>query len=114
MLALFLGRIIQVNDKFRAILLGATIAVAVSYLISFVLSLFGIAIPIPSPVLIGLNIVVIVIAALNLLNDFDIIERGVNSFAPKHFEWYCAFGLLVTLVWLYVEFLKLLSKLNRR
>lgn len=114
MLALFLGRIIEVNNKFRAIVLSATIAVFASYLISFVLSLFGIAIPIPTPVLIGLNVVVIIIAALNLLNDFDIIERGVNSFAPKYFEWYCSFGLLVTLVWLYIEFLKLLSRLNRR
>jgi len=114
MLALFLGRIVKVTEKFRAIVLVSTISVAVSYLILFVLGLFGISIPIPSTVSIGISLVVIVVAASNLLLDFDIIERGVNAFAPKYFEWYCSFGLLVTLVWLYIEFLKLLSKLNRR
>ena len=63
---------------------------------------------------IGISILVIIVAAFNLLLDFDIIERGAATMAPKYFEWYCSFGLLVTLVWLYIEVLKLLSKLQRR
>ena len=66
------------------------------------------------PLGIGISMVVVVIAALNLVLDFDFIEQGVKNGAPKHMEWYGAFGLLVTLVWLYLEILRLLSKLNRR
>ena len=66
------------------------------------------------PLGIGISMVIVVVAALNLVLDFDMIEQGVKNGAPKHMEWYGAFGLLVTLVWLYVEILNLLSKLNRR
>ena len=63
---------------------------------------------------IGFSLVVVVIAALNLVLDFDFIEKGAESGAPKFMEWYAAFGLMVTLIWLYVEILRLLSKLNSR
>jgi uncharacterized YccA/Bax inhibitor family protein len=66
------------------------------------------------PIGIGLSAVVVVIAALNLVLDFDFIEQGAEQGAPKYMEWYAAFGLIVTLVWLYMEILRLLSKLNRR
>ena len=117
MLALYMSRVISVTDKLRSIIFASTTAIAVIYLISFVLSFFGISIPFindATPIGIGISILVIVIAAFNLLLDFDIIERGTASFAPKYFEWYCSFGLLVTLVWLYIEVLRLLSKLQRR
>jgi len=69
-----------------------------------------------SPLSIGISLVVVVVAALNLVLDFDFIEEGAKQGAPKHMEWYAAFGLLVTLVWLYLEILRLLAKLsnNRR
>ena len=67
-----------------------------------------------SPLSIGISLVVVVIAALNLVIDFDFIEQGARAGAPKYMEWYGAFGLLVTLVWLYLEILRLLSKLTRR
>jgi uncharacterized YccA/Bax inhibitor family protein len=67
-----------------------------------------------SPLSIGISLFVVAIAALNLMLDFDMIEQGAEAGAPKFMEWYCAFGLLVTLVWLYLEILKLLSKLNSR
>ena len=63
---------------------------------------------------IGFSLVVVGVAALNLILDFDLIETGVEARAPRYMEWYAAFGLLVTLVWLYLEMLRLLSKLNRR
>lgn len=113
MLALFMGRVIKVTDKFRAVLLISTGAIALTYLVAFILSFFKINVPYlfdSSPIGIGISVVVIIVAALNLLLDYDIIEKGVASYAPKYFEWYCAFGLLVTLVWLYIEILRLLSK----
>ena len=85
------------------------------YLTSFVLGWFGVGIPyIHEAGLggIGFSLVVVVIAALNLVLDFDFIEKGVESGAPKYMEWYGAFGLIVTLVWLYLEFLRLLAKLR--
>jgi uncharacterized YccA/Bax inhibitor family protein len=81
------------------------------------LGLFGVRIPMiygSGPIGIGFSAVVVVIAALNLVLDFDFIEQGAERGAPKYMEWYAAFGLIVTLVWLYLEILRLLSKLNRR
>lgn len=115
MLALFMGKVIKVTDKLRSVLLITTGAIALIYLISFILSFFKITVPFiydASPIGIGVSVVVIIVAALNLLLDFDIIEKGVASYAPKYFEWYCSFGLLVTLVWLYIEILRLLAKLR--
>jgi uncharacterized YccA/Bax inhibitor family protein len=89
----------------------------VMYLLSWVLGMFGVQMAFlhdSSPLSIGISLVVVVVAALNLVLDFDFIERGVEHGAPKFMEWYAAFGLLVTLVWLYLEMLRLLGKLQGR
>ena len=117
MLALYMSKVICVTDKLRSVIIASTGAIAIVYLISFILLFFGKSVPFindATPIGIGFSVVVIIIAAFNLLLDFDIIERGAASLAPKYFEWYCSFGLLVTLVWLYIEVLRLLSKLQRR
>ncbi len=109
--------LIKVTEKFRAVIFVATGAIAVMYLLSWILGMFGIGMSFlhdSSMLSIGISIVVIIIAALNLLLDFDFIERGSAMGAPKYMEWYSAFGLLVTLVWLYIEFLRLLAKLQGR
>jgi len=95
----------------------ATAGIAVFYLISMVLRMFGMNIPFiheGSLIGIGFSVFVVAIAALNLILDFDMIEKGTEMGAPKYMEWYCAFGLLVTIVWLYLEMLRLLSKLSSR
>ncbi len=117
MLILYQSRTIKVTDKFRMGVFAATGAVALMYFISFILSLFGVSIGFIHDggiISIVISLVVIGIAALNLTLDFDFIERSANMGAPKYMEWYGAFGLMVTLIWLYIEFLRLLSKLNRR
>lgn len=120
MLLLYKFRIIKVTEKFRSVIILATAAIAVFYLITFVLSFFGIYTPLSmgstmSPfITIGISLVVVVIAALNLLLDFDFIEKGAEYGAPKYLEWYGAFGLTVTLVWLYLEILKLLARIANR
>jgi uncharacterized YccA/Bax inhibitor family protein len=111
--------LIQVTEKFRTGLMAATGGIALVYFSSFILGFFGISIPfIHSSGLfgIGFSLFVVVIAALNLVLDFDFIEKGEEMGAPQYMEWYAAFGLMVTLIWLYVEILRLLSKLrdNRR
>jgi uncharacterized YccA/Bax inhibitor family protein len=96
---------------------AATGGIAIVYFASFVLSFFGVAIPlIHSSGTFGIlfSLFVVTVAALNLVLDFDFIERGVERRAPKYMEWYGAFGLLVTLVWLYLEMLRLLAKLQSR
>ena len=117
MLALFALRIIRVTDKLRSGIMAATGAVLLVYIASFVLRLLGADIPFihdTGLVGIGFSLAVVVIASMNLLLDFDLIARGAAAGAPKHMEWYGAFGLLVTLVWLYLELLRLLSKLRSR
>lgn len=117
MLTLYGTRVIKVTDKLRAGIIAATGAVFLVYLASFVLSFFGIAIPYlhsSGPIGIGISLVIVGIAAFNLLLDFDLIEKGVQTGAPKYMEWYAGFALLVTLVWLYLEILRLLSKLRAR
>jgi len=117
MLFLYRFRIIRVTDKFRMGVFAATGAVGLMYLIGFILSLFGVPFPLMhsnGTLGIGISLVVVGIAALNLVLDFDLVERGVESGQPKFMEWYAAFGLMVTLVWLYLEILRLLSKLNSR
>jgi uncharacterized YccA/Bax inhibitor family protein len=86
-------------------------------LVQFVLGFFGVrfaAINASGLLGIGFSVVVVIVAALNLVLDFDFIESGVSAGAPKYMEWYGAFGLIVTLVWLYLEILRLLSKINGR
>ena len=117
MLALYSLRIIRVTDRFRKVVIGATLGVFVLYLGSMLFSLFGHTpsfINQPSALGIIVSIVVSGIAAFNLALDFDIIERGSAAGAPRYMEWYGAFGLLVTVVWLYLELLRLLSKLRSR
>ncbi len=117
MYLLYSFRIIKATQKFRAIVTTATAGVMIFYLISFALSFFGITIPFlheGSAMGIGFSILVVGLAASYLILDFDMIETGSEMGAPKYMEWYGAFGLMVTVVWLYLEILNLLSKLNKR
>jgi uncharacterized YccA/Bax inhibitor family protein len=117
LLAAYSTGIIRASSGFRRGVIAATGGVALVYLASIVLSFFHIQIPgIFGNGLIGIgfSVVVVIIAAMNLVLDFDMIESGAQMGAPKYMEWYAGFGLLVTLVWLYLEILRLLSKLNRR
>ena len=113
-------KIIKVTENFKLGLFAATAGIAVVYLISFLISFFGgTGFPIMNPanasmLSIGFSLFVVVIASLNLVMDFDFIEKGVENGAPKYMEWYSAFGLLLTLIWLYVEILRLLAKLSSR
>ncbi len=117
MLVLYRTQIIKVTDRFRRTIITATIGLMVFYLFSLVLSLFG-ATPsfISQPSLLGIafSLFAAGLAAMNLALDFDFIEKGAEQKLPKGMEWYAAFGLLITLVWLYLELLRLLSKLNQR
>lgn len=116
MLVLYKSRIIKVTNKFRRNIIMATLGLGLFYLVSFVLSLFGVEVPFindASLLGIGFSIFAAGLAAMNLALDFDLIERGSKEGWPKQMEWFCAFGLLITLVWLYLELLRLLSKLNR-
>lgn len=109
--------LIPVTEKFKLGVVAATGGIAVFYLVQFVLGFFGIrfsAINGSGLLGIGFSVVVVIVAALNLVLDFDFIEGGVNAGAPKYMEWYGAFGLIVTLVWLYLEILRLLAKLSDR
>jgi len=115
---LYTLRIIRATEKFRAVVMTATMGIAVFYLIVWVMSLFGYNnmtfIHEGSTFGIVFSLVVVVVAALNLILDFDMIEQGAANGAPKYMEWYGAFGLMVTFVWLYLEILRLLSKINSR
>jgi len=109
--------LIKVSDKMRLGSVAATGGIAIFYLAQMVMGFFGIhliAINGSGPIGIGFSLFVCAIAAMNLVLDFDFIERGVNYGAPKYMEWYGAFGIMVTLVWLYLEILRLLSKLRSR
>ncbi len=117
MLGLYASGLVRATARFRTGVLAATGAVALVYLASMVMRLFGADMPFiheASPIGIGFSVVVVVIAALNLILDFDTIETGVRLRAPKYMEWYAGFGLLVTLVWMYLEILRLLAKLRGR
>ena len=116
MLVLYRTRIIKVTDKFRRTVIIATFGVMALYLFSFVISLFGTTLPFldGSNMLmsIGFSLFVCGLAAMNLALDFDFIERGIASGLPKNYEWVAGLGLVVTLVWLYLEILRLLSYLR--
>jgi len=108
--------LVRATEKFKMGVVAATIGIGVVYLIGMVMGLFGKSIPyIHESGTIGIcfSLFVVVVAALNLVLDFDFIEQGEAVGAPKYMEWYAAFGLMVTLIWLYIEFLRLLSKLRR-
>jgi len=108
---------IRVTDKFRLGVVAATGGIALFYLVTFILGFFGIrftSIYGSGMIGIGFSLFVVVIAALNLVLDFDMIENGVSARAPKYMEWYGGFALLVTLIWLYFEILRLLAKFRDR
>jgi uncharacterized YccA/Bax inhibitor family protein len=117
LLAAYQTRIIRPSETFKSVIVGATFGIVIVYLVSMVMQLFfHTEIPLingSGPVGIVFSLVVVGIAALNLVLDFDFIENGVASGAPKWMEWYAAFALTVTLVWLYIEILRLLSKMRR-
>ncbi len=109
--------LIKATENFKLGIVAATGGIAFVYLISWVLGMFGVTVPVihsNSNMGILFSIGVVVIAALNLVLDFDFIEEGAEKGAPKYMEWYGAFGLLVTLIWLYLEILRLLAKLSSR
>jgi uncharacterized YccA/Bax inhibitor family protein len=109
--------LIKVTQKFRLGVIAATGGIMVFYLLQMVLGFFGfrfLAVNGSGTIGIAFSLFVVAIAALNLVLDFDFIERGVNYGAPKYMEWYGAFGIMVTLVWLYLEILRLLSKMRSR
>lgn len=114
---LYKYEIVKVTEKFRSVVIASTLAIATYYLISWLFSMFTSFQPVHygnSMISIGISAFVIVIAALNLFLDFDQIEKGAQQKMPKYMEWYGAMGLMITLVWLYIEFLRLLSKLSRK
>jgi len=117
MLFLYRSGRIRATPKFRRGVMMATGAVFFAYLISWIMGMFGMSMGFmhsSGPLGILINMVIIVIAALNLIMDFDFIEKGSQMGAPKYMEWYGAFGLMVTLIWLYIEFLRLLSRFSSR
>ena len=120
MLFLYRSGIIKVTEKFRMGVFAATGGIALFYFLEIILSFFHInfmgtyGVNGSGLIGIGFSLLVVGIAALNLVLDFDFIEKGVQYGAPKYMEWYGAFGIMVTLIWLYLEMLRLLSKLNRR
>jgi uncharacterized YccA/Bax inhibitor family protein len=118
MYLLYSFRIIKATEKFKSVIIAATVGIGIFYLLVVVLRAFGIE---NMPFLhegsilgIGFSLFVVAIAALNLILDFDMIEKGAEMGAPKYMEWYGAFGLMVTMVWLYLEILRLLSKISSR
>jgi uncharacterized YccA/Bax inhibitor family protein len=111
--------IIKATENFKLGVFAATGGIVLVYIFSFIASFFGAGFSIMNPsngslLSIGFSLLVIVIASLNLVLDFDFIEEGAEKGAPKYMEWYGAFGLLVTLIWLYLEILRFLAKLNSR
>ena len=111
--------IIKPSENFKLGVAAATGGIAILYVVNFVMGIFGSGIPLmdinnSSMYSIGFSVFVIIIASMNLVVDFDFIEEGAEKGAPKFMEWYGAFGLMVTLVWLYLEILKLLAKMNSR
>ncbi len=116
-LGLYKFKIVKVTEQFKSVVVAATLAIATYYLISWLFSMFTSFTPVHhdnSMMSIGISVFVIVVAALNLFLDFDLMEKGVEQRMPKFMEWFAAMGLIITLVWLYIEFLRLLSKLNRK
>jgi uncharacterized YccA/Bax inhibitor family protein len=116
-LGLYKFKIVKVTEQFKSIVVAATMAIATYYLISWLFSMFTSFTPVhhgSSMMSIGISVFVIIVAALNLFLDFDRMEKGVEQRMPKFMEWFAAMGLIITLVWLYIEFLRLLSNLSRR
>lgn len=116
MLLAYQTGLLRATDTFRRVVISATAGIMLFYLLSIGLRFFGVQMPLindAGPLGIGLSVVFTAVAALNLVLDFDLIERGAKQGAPKYMEWYGGFALLVTLVWLYLEILRLLGKMRR-
>ena len=117
LLAAYKSGLIKATENFKLGICAATGGIALFYLMSIVLGLFGVNMTFlhdSSPLSIGISVFIVIIASLNLVLDFDFIENGVEAGAPKYMEWFAAFGLMVTLIWLYIEILHLLAKLRGR
>jgi uncharacterized YccA/Bax inhibitor family protein len=115
LLLVYTSRLIRVTQNFRLGVAAATLGIVLVYGLSLILGLFGVRVPFlddASPLGILISLAIVVVASLNLVLDFDFIEQGVRYRAPKYMEWYGGFSLLVTLVWLYIEGLRLLAKLR--
>ena len=115
LLAAYRTGLIKATENFKLGVVAATGGIFMVYLVSIVMSMFGMNVPMihqAGPVGIGFSVFVVIIAALNLVLDFDFIEQGVEYGAPKYMEWYSAFGLVVTLIWLYIEILRMLAKMR--
>ncbi|MES2006010.1 MAG: Bax inhibitor-1/YccA family protein [Bacteroidota bacterium] len=108
-------RVIRATEKFKSVIIASTLGIGLFYLLTMVLGFFGVNVSFmhdSSMLSIGISLFIVAIAALNLILDFDMIEQGAERGVPKFMEWYGAFGLMITLVWLYLEILRLLSKLS--
>ncbi len=117
MLIAYSSGVIRATEKFKLGVIAATGGIAVFYLVEFILGFFGIhftTINGNGLIGIGFSVIVVIVASLNLVLDFDLIENGARAGAPKYMEWYGAFAVMVTLIWLYLEMLRLLSKLRSR
>jgi uncharacterized YccA/Bax inhibitor family protein len=111
-LALYAFRIIKVTERTRSVIIIATVGIGLFYLATWILSIFNVPVPLVTGVGTGalvFSIVVVIVAALNLLLDFSVIENGIRAGAPRAFSWFAAFGLMVTIIWLYIEILRLLA-----
>ena len=117
MIGLYSGRIIRATNTFVKVVTVATVGVCMAYFISFIMSFFGTTLPYihqSGTIGIGFSLFVVVLAALNFVIDFDQIEKGERQAAPKYMEWFGALSVMITLVWLYINILRLLSKLASR
>jgi uncharacterized YccA/Bax inhibitor family protein len=117
LLLAYTSGIVKATENFKMGVVAATGAIFLVYLANFVMGFFGMSVPFlhdSGPIGIGISVVIVIVAALNLVLDFDFIEQGAGQGVPKYMEWYAGFGLLVTLVWLYLEILRLLVKLRGR
>ena len=119
MLFAYRSKIIKPTENFKLGVFSALMAVSLLYIVGFIMSFFGSGIPILNPnnsslISIGFSVLIVILGAFCLVIDFDFIEEGAEKGVPKYMEWYGAFGLLVTLIWLYLEIIKLLAKLRNR
>ena len=115
MLLAYATGLVRATPKFRKILIAATLGIMLLYVVTIVMRLFGVTVPLlhdSGPLGIGLSLFIVGVAAFNLVLDFDFIERGAKAGIDRRMEWYGAFGVMVTLVWLYLEMLRLLGKLR--
>jgi uncharacterized YccA/Bax inhibitor family protein len=116
LLVAYRSGLIKVTDNFRLGVVAATGGIFLVYLASWILGMFGVQVPYlhdGGPIGIAISLFIVAIAALNLVLDFDFIEHGAELGAPRYMEWFAAFGLMVTLIWLYLEILRLLAKTRR-